>query len=87
MVIGRRGLIVGATAFLGAPAIIRTPGLLMPIRPLPFQTLLLQYDFHTREYTAVDVMPPFNIVNLHSEMLWMSPEGPTFRGIPVKLRK
>jgi hypothetical protein len=32
--ISRRGLITGLIALVAAPAIIRTPGLLMPIRPL-----------------------------------------------------
>lgn len=31
--IARRGFLSGITAFLAAPAIIRTPGLLMPVRP------------------------------------------------------
>jgi hypothetical protein len=33
MLLARRGLFGGALALLAAPAIIRTPGLLMPIRP------------------------------------------------------
>lgn len=32
--IPRRGLLAGLGALLAAPAIIRTPGLLMPVRPL-----------------------------------------------------
>jgi len=33
-VIPRRGLLAGLGALLASPAIIRTPGLLMPVRPL-----------------------------------------------------
>lgn len=33
--IPRRGFLAGLGALLAAPAIIRTPGLLMPVRPLP----------------------------------------------------
>ena len=32
--IHRRGLLAGLGALLAAPAIIRTPGLLMPVRPV-----------------------------------------------------
>ena len=32
--IARRGLLAGLGALLAAPAIIRTPGLLMPVRPV-----------------------------------------------------
>ena len=34
MALSRRGLLGGMLAALAAPAIIRTPGLLMPVRPL-----------------------------------------------------
>jgi hypothetical protein len=37
MLLARRGLIGGTLALLAAPAIIRTPGLLMPIRSPRFQ--------------------------------------------------
>lgn len=33
--IARRNLLLGLGAFVAAPAVIRTPGLLMPVRPLP----------------------------------------------------
>ncbi len=33
--IPRRGLLAGLGALLAAPAIIRTPGLLMPVKPPP----------------------------------------------------
>lgn len=35
MLLARRGLFGGALALLAAPAIIRTPGLLMPVKRLP----------------------------------------------------
>lgn len=31
----RRGFLLGAGLFVAAPAIIRAPGLLMPVKPLP----------------------------------------------------
>lgn len=40
----RRGLLAGLGALLAAPAIIRTPGLLMPVRPVlapPRQRLVI----------------------------------------------
>lgn len=44
MILARRGLLGGALALLAAPAIIRTPGLLMPVRPV-----LTAHRFLTRE--------------------------------------
>ena len=35
--IHRRGFLAGVSALLFAPAIIRTPGLLMPVKPLPYR--------------------------------------------------
>jgi hypothetical protein len=40
--LARRGLFGGALALLAAPAIIRTPGILMPIRPSQFLTISVQ---------------------------------------------
>ena len=42
--IPRRGLLAGLGALLAAPAIIRTPGLLMPVRPLR-EPILIALDF------------------------------------------
>ena len=39
----RRGFLGALAATLCAPAIIRTPGLLMPVRPLPPASLWLAY--------------------------------------------
>lgn len=40
--IPRRGLLAGLGALLAAPAIIRTPGLLMPVKPPP---IVMGMDF------------------------------------------
>ena len=80
--IGRRGLIGGAAAFLAMPAIIRTPGLLMPLRRLRLPMLPLRYDFHTEMYTGANVLRSFP-----GEVIWESPEGPRFRSIMVKLER
>lgn len=37
MIMNRRRFLVGAELALAAPAIIRTPGLLMPVKPLPLE--------------------------------------------------
>ena len=47
---GRRGLLAGFGLLLAAPAIIRTPGLLMPIKP---QRLMV--GFHPRVFVLDDL--------------------------------
>ena len=42
--ITRRGLVTGLLALVAAPAIIRTPGLLMPVRPVPRMMTLAEYN-------------------------------------------
>jgi hypothetical protein len=49
----RRGLLAGLGALLAAPAIIRTPGLLMPVRPV-----LMGMDFGKDEGTIVFFSTP-----------------------------
>jgi len=53
--IPRRGLLAGLGALLAAPAIIRTPGLLMPVRPPP---LVVGVDLALpgRDFTSFVVM-------------------------------
>lgn len=41
--IQRRGLLAGLGALLAAPAIIRTPGLLMPVRPIERASVRLDF--------------------------------------------
>jgi hypothetical protein len=48
----RRTLITGLVSLLAAPAIIRTPGLLMPIRPL--DPLLVGVKFGIKEWLPPD---------------------------------
>lgn len=43
MMINRRGLLGGLITALSAPAIIRTPGILMPVKPAP------QFEYVTYE--------------------------------------
>lgn len=45
--IHRRGFLTGLGALLAAPAIIRTPGLLMPVRP----ALVPRYDMIGDDFT------------------------------------
>lgn len=49
--IPRRGLLAGLGALLAAPAIIRTPGLLMPVKPPPI--VLTGVDWGRGDWTAV----------------------------------
>lgn len=57
--IRRRGFIAGFASLLAAPAIIRSPGLLMPIKPL---VLPAELPFQTFDWDAVAdgslVLPP-----------------------------
>jgi len=41
--ITRRGLVGGLLALVATPAIIRTPGLLMPVRPVPWMLTLAEW--------------------------------------------
>ena len=52
--IPRRGLLAGLGALLAAPAIIRTPGLLMPVRPVP---LVMGVDLGRDEGTTLLFYP------------------------------
>lgn len=49
MTVNRRGLLAGIGAFLAAPAIIRTPGLLMPVKPVWVSKLISKpwVEFHS----------------------------------------
>ena len=62
MILSRRGFLAGLGAALAAPAVIRTPGLLMPVRsivpaiePLLLLTpppLVMEYEFTTENLLA-----------------------------------
>ena len=56
--ISRRGILGGLLAGLAAPAIIRTPGLLMAVKPMPPEGFLVR-DFLT-EVTGFG-LPPLKI--------------------------
>ena len=43
--IRRRGLLAGIGAMLAVPAIIRTPGLLMPVKPAALEPVIVGADF------------------------------------------
>lgn len=53
----RRGLLAGLGALLAAPAIIRTPGLLMPVRPLR-EPLWVGVDWASGPSTSVTWTAP-----------------------------
>lgn len=63
----RRGLIRGALALLAAPAIIRTPGLLMPIR-VPREDALLT-DTITITWNEVPLATGYHVYK--SSSIWL----------------
>jgi hypothetical protein len=56
MLLARRGLIGGTLALLAAPAIIRTPGLLMPVRPMLVWARFHQFRVLPRTLTGLGVL-------------------------------
>ena len=65
----RRGFLRGlAIGLIAAPAIIKTPGLLMPIRPLPWEALALSMK-ETKEIVCA------NVLNLRPQTLIVHPHN------------
>lgn len=75
----RRGFLLG---LLAAPAIIRTPGLLMPVRPVrpiyQIRDLLNERIIEAQEATVKAIQTSF-----YSEPPDYEPTGLTFHGIPL----
>ena len=68
--IQRRGLLAGLGALLAAPAIIRTPGLLMPVRPFR-EPLLAAADFGRDEGTLLFFSTPSGAENGWMWRAWL----------------
>ena len=79
MMLARRGFLGGLGALLAAPAIIRTPGLLMPVKPvLPLGLTLEQYANEILA-PAIDAGVRYNglltieMISRETLQLWASP--------------
>lgn len=68
--IQRRGFLAGLGALLAAPAIIRTPGLLMPVRPV-VTLVLAGVDFGKDNETIVFCSTPSSMENGLFWRRWM----------------
>lgn len=88
MAIGRRGLFGGLAVMLAAPAIIRTPGLLMPISVVPESVSATLYSNRTiRVYMDVQQIRDRNVLmQIHDYAgTWKEPEliG-HWKGVPIR---
>lgn len=70
--IRRRGLLAGLVSALAVPAIIRTPGLLMPVRVAP---LAVRTVIRTVIVRYVPVPPMKTIIGMAAEYDWIEYDG------------
>jgi hypothetical protein len=76
--LGRRGLIAGFAAVLAAPAVVRTPGLLMPVRSVPSLSLTEWASRHSNGLINREIIELLSRSNdLLAEMPWV--ETPTLK--------
>jgi len=62
--LARRGFIAGLAAALCAPAVIRTPGLLMPVKPLVFDPPFRVFDYMAECHAWSDGILPAGTLGL-----------------------
>jgi hypothetical protein len=95
MMIARRGFLTGLTAALCAPAIIRTPGLIMPVKAIKVpRTTRVWIDVNTvvdrntllqaSDYAGQPVMMFRGIpITLTDEIVWQGPDMIHRFGVPA----